>query len=155
MTCHIAAQPSIRCSTVATSHQPRRAQCGGGECCRLQDDLYCFLGKLQESTIARAVTRHGHTHLVCRWYVVLGDAFLLSYTFCIVAVLLDSLTSGCLKIITVFFLCFYAVLVLSATLLVRSVSALVTRVRTAAAQTRWCLTYIVHTRHLRRCLTLL
>ena len=64
------------------------------------------------------------------------------------------LTSGCLKIITVFFLCFYGVLVLSATLLVRSVSALVTRVRTAAVQTRWCLTYIVHTRHLSRCLTL-
>ena len=91
MTCHIAAQPSLRCPTVTTSHQPRRAQCGGGECCRLQDDLYCFLGKLQESTIARAVTRHGHTHLVCRWSVVLSDALLLSYTFCIVAVLLDSL----------------------------------------------------------------
>ena len=59
--------------------------------CRLQDDLYCFLGKLQESTIARAVTRHGHTHLVCRWSVVLSDALLLSYTFCIVTVLLDSL----------------------------------------------------------------
>ena len=156
MTCHIAAQPSLRCPTVTTSHQPRRAQCGGGECCRLQDDLYCFLGKLQESTIARAVTRHGHTHLVCRWSVVLSDALLLSYTFCIVAVLLDSLDInlrlGTLK--SVFFLCFYGVLVLSATLLVRSVSALVTRVRTAAVQTRWCLTYIVHTRHLSRCLTL-
>ena len=148
MTCHIAAQPSLRCPTVATSHQPRRAQCGGGECCRLQDDLYCFLGKLQESTIARAVTRHGHTHLVCRWSVVLSDALLLGYTFCIVAVLLDSLD------INLLFLYFYGVLVLSATLSVRSVSALVTRERTAAVQTRWCLTYIVHTRHLSRCLTL-
>ena len=147
MTCHIAAQPPLRCPTVTTSHQPRRAQCGGGECCRLQDDLYCFLGKLQESTIARAVTRHGHTHLVCRWSVVLSDALLLGYTFCIVAVLLDSLD------INLLFLYFYGVLVLSTTLLVRSVSALVTRVRTAAAQTRWCLTYIVHTR-LSRCLTL-
>ena len=86
---------SYRGSTIPTmpnsNHQPRRAQCGGGECCRLQDDLYCFLGKLQESTIARAVTRHGHTHLVCRWSGVLSDALLLSYTFCIVAVLLDSL----------------------------------------------------------------
>ena len=91
MTCHITAQPSLQCSTVTISYQPRRAQCGGGECCRLQDDLYCFLGKLQESTIARAVTRHGHTHLVCRWFVVLSDALLLGYTFCIVAVLLDSL----------------------------------------------------------------
>ena len=158
MTCHIAAQPSLRCPTVTISHQPRRAQCGGGECCRLQDDLYCFLGKLQESTIARAVTRHGHTHLVCRWSVVLSDALLLSYTFCVVAVLLNSLDInlrlGTLRSIQCFFPCFYGVLVLSATLLVRSVSGLVTRVRTAAVQTRWCLTYIVHTHHLSRCLTL-
>ena len=150
MTCHIAAQPSLRCPTVTTSHQPRRAQCGGGECCRLQDDLYCFLGKLQESTIARAVTRHGHTHLVCRWSVVLSDALLLGYTFCIVAVLLDSLDIN-LRLGTFTVYWFW---VRGCWMLVRSVSALVTRVRTAAVQTRWCLTYIVHTRHLSRCLTL-
>ena len=46
----------------STIHLPPATQAECGECCRLQDDLYCFLGKLQESTIvtiARAVTRHG------------------------------------------------------------------------------------------------